>query len=272
MIFGMASKGLGLFMVAAPVLAIALIGYNARRQVQTFQVQGYPQEQNAKISAFIEPIRETRAALYSRTSILPAAKRWYRYFAKGQLGDLPRFLVDDDFSRGVKAQILAVRNDIYMRTLEEGNLELKRGNLSKACDHFAASFEVASTLKYSELDTIRESAARQFTALNRIKLAIKRVPPEARAALTYRLVSLLPTKAQAKRWARLAEREVLVSSEPQSQLVKIRTVATEIIAEAKTKAPGSELNASNTLRELAVVNVWESRVSSEVVRLLLIAW
>lgn len=256
----MASRGLATFMVASPLVAILIIGVNARREPVLYRTQGYPEAQNARVGAFVEPVRQVRQALARRAgSVQTAGAIWCARFSAGELGDLPRLLADDDFSRGVKAQIMAVRNDLFLRVFDEAH-EARRGREpERAAAAFVLAAEIATTLKYSDLDTVRESAVRQVSALKRLCELWPNVSQNRRAELRPRLLALMPTVGARRRWARLAERETLARGETSAEYQEVRAAAYEVVAEAKTLPEKATTN--STIRELAVAGFWEDRVT-----------
>lgn len=158
------------FLVAGPFLLLAVIAIEARTRFDPWIAPTNPPEIEARLDAFVEPMREIRrlgwhadrrdAALARR-----AAEIWLRAAGEGKIRDLLPATIDDTMRDGVKGQVVTTRNAIAQRLLELAETSLEGADHRRAAADALLAYQVAETMQYSDFSTVYDTTRAQMRAM-----------------------------------------------------------------------------------------------------------
>jgi hypothetical protein len=189
-------------LAAGPFLLLGMIAINSRYAVHDWDFVEYGPETTARIEAYIEPVKASRAAFHdgrakSSEAVRSAVGAWLEAGRHGALHDIPPASALDEGTSVIYGQILDAKQELVEASLLEANRLASSGRWDAAATLYVDVVELGNIAKYSEFESLTRASTLQIEALAGLASVTARLDSDTRQALASRLGRQAPAPDKA---------------------------------------------------------------------------
>lgn len=158
-------------MVAAPFLLLAIIAVRSRLNVDPYMPVDNTPELEARVSAYIQPVRNVVSlgnnppGKLNADSVRRISHEWVEAYREGQLKPLTPGYFGESVREGIKGQVFAAKERLILSMIELAHAEAEVGNRGQSLQDLMTAYRLCQIAKFSDFMAVVDAARRQGTIL-----------------------------------------------------------------------------------------------------------
>lgn len=159
-------------MVAAPFLFLAIIAVRSRLNVDPYLPVDNTPELEARISAYVQPVRNVMAlgskgpTELNPDSVRRIASEWIAAHRRGELKPLVPGYFGESVRDGIKGQVFAAKDRLTLGLLALAQQEATTGRPEQACRDYVSAYRLCQIAKFSDFMSVVDASRRQCRILD----------------------------------------------------------------------------------------------------------